>query len=436
MRRNKMVPHDIEAEKAVLGALLEDNELLSELDFLSVRAFYELKHQEIFEAMLNIGTSFDELLIGDFLKAKKQTLVQYAYLAELEECAPSTGNIVFYAMIIQEHYMSRKIIKLGEEVKIIAEDPATNNQKLLVDFQRKIDEIAGLSNQETEMHEIKDLSLNLFKELEKGKKDTGIRTGLIKVDDILVKIEKQDFVIIAARPGMGKTSLATRIAINTAKYNHNKTVLIFSLEMGKEQITEKIYSQESRVNLEKLRSVDLQGEDWDKLAITADFLIKKNNIIVVEKSGLSVNQIKHISQKVIKKVPVSLIIIDYLQLISASAIARKHGLVAETTEISNNLQQLFKDTNLPGIVLSQLSRKAEEGNKRPTLSGLRFSGALEQDADTVIFIYRDEYYNEESADKGIAEINIAKQRRGPTGMAKVAWNAKTTDFYNLSLQRF
>ena len=432
-----MIPNDAEAEKAVLGAILEDNELLSELDFLLPESFYNIGRQMIYLAIKNT-LSPNEITVGDALKSMNQLdeCGGYAYLAELKECAPITGDIVFYAKMIQEHYKSRRIIELAAETKKQAEDLTIDNKTLLEEFQKKVDEIAGLNNQETEMHQIKDLSLNLFKELEKEKKDTGIRTGLIKVDDILVKMEKQDFVIIAARPGMGKTSLATRIAINTAKYNHNETVLIFSLEMSKEQITEKIYSQEGRIHLEKIRSADLEREDWDKLTLAADFLIDTNNIIIVEKSGLSVNQIKHITQRIIKRIPVSLVIIDYLQLISASVIARKHGLVAETTEISNNLQQLFKNLNLPGIVLSQLSRKVEEGNKRPSLSGLRFSGALEQDADTVIFIYRDEYYNEDSADKGIAEINIAKQRRGPTGMAKVAWNAKTTDFYNLSLQRF
>lgn len=438
------IPYDIEAEQALLGAVIEDNETLAEIaSVLSPTSFYKPSHQHIFRAMLelmDLQQPIDEVILGDQLRSLNQLDESggYAYLAELVDCVPSSGNVVYYAKIIQEHALLRELISTTTEIGRKSRDPEQNITELLSEAENKITEISTRSTEQKYAH-IKDILAGSFKRLEKiseSKDDvTGIPTGFIDLDRFTSGLQDSDLVIVAARPSMGKTAFALNIASYVAtRVEKRGAILIFSMEMSKEQLAIRMLTAESKVDSKKLRSGNPDPEDWDKLAMATEKL-SIVPVFINDSTNLSPYELSTIAKQLDKNFEngVSMIIVDYLQLMKGNRpnMPREQ----EIAEISRSLKGVAKELNIPVIALSQLNRALENrSDKHPQLSDLRESGSIEQDADIILFIYRDEVYNEDSADKGIAEIIISKHRNGPTGVIRLAFIGKYTKFANLARQ--
>jgi len=438
------IPYDVEAEQALLGAIIEDNEVLSEIaTILTPTAFYKPSHQHIFRAMLELGDlqqPIDEVILGDQLRSMNQLdeIGGYAYLAELVECVPSVGNVVYYAKIIHEHSLLRELIATTTEIGRKSRDPEQNITALLSEAESKISEISTRST-EKKYSPIKEILVSSFKRLEKisatDEEVTGIPTGFIDLDRFTSGLQDSDLIIIAARPSMGKTAFALNIATYVAMRAEQKgAILIFSLEMSKEQLAIRMLTSESKVDSKKLRSGNLEPEDWDKLSMATEKL-SVVPLYINDSTNLSPFELISIAKQLNKDFEhgLSLIVVDYLQLMKGNRpnMPREQ----EIAEISRSLKGVAKELNIPVIALSQLNRALENrSDKHPQLADLRESGAIEQDADIILFIYRDEVYNDDSPDKGVAEIIISKHRNGPTGVIRLAFIGKYTKFANLSRQ--
>lgn len=436
------IPHDYEAEQAVLGSILYNNDSFNEVaSLLTPASFYAPAHQHVFRAMMELddqGMPIDEILIGDQLKSLSQLEESggYSYLAELVDCAPSSGNIQYYAKIVQEHALLRELISTTTDIAKKSRNPELNINELLSEAESKINEISSRSTEENYSH-IRDILVSSFERLEKisetTEEITGLPTGFLDLDKMTSGLQASDLIILAARPAMGKTSFALNIAQYAAtRSGHNGAVLIFSLEMAKEQLAIRLLVSESKVDSAKIRSGNLEQEDWDKLAVATDAL-SKANIYINDTSNLSPYELTSICKQLAKEYEhgLSLLVVDYLQLMKGNRPNQPRE--QEISEISRAMKGLAKELHIPVIALSQLNRALENRqDKRPQLSDLRESGAIEQDADIIMFIYRDEVYYEDSADKGIAEVLISKHRNGSTGTVKLAFIGKYTQFANLS----
>ena len=439
------IPHDIEAEQALLGAILENNDILdSVLNILTPKSFYKPSHQHIFRSMLELADlkqPIDEVIIGDQLRSLNQLdeAGGYTYLVELTECVPSSGNITYYAKIIQEYELLRDLIQTTTEIGRKSRDPEQNISELLSEAEEKIKQISTRTVDKKYKH-IKKVLAASFKRLEEISQTTddvtGIPTGFIDLDRFTAGLQNSDLIIVAARPSMGKTALALNIASYVTTRSEVKgAVLIFSMEMSEMQLAFRMLSSESKVDSIKLRSGNLDNqEDWDKLAMATDRL-SVANLFINEDVNLSSHELIGIAKKLDREQEhgVSLIIVDYLQLMRGNRANMPRE--QEIAESSRSLKGLAKELDIPVIALSQLNRSVENRtDKHPKLADLRESGSIEQDADIILFIYRDEVYNEDSPDKGIAEFDIAKHRNGPTGKVRTAFIGKYTKFANLSRQ--
>lgn len=444
------IPHDFEAEQCVLGSLIFENDNFTKIArILNPNSFHTEAHRHIYSAILEItekNQPFDEIIIGDQLKTlgKIEEIGGYAYLAELVECVPSAGNIVYYAKIIQEHALVRDLISITSDIGRKSRDPQQNIRELLAEATEKIKEITSRSNQSSYTH-IKDILFTNFKKLEEISEDsreiTGLGTGFIDLDRVTAGLQPSDLIIIAARPSMGKTALAMNIASYAATRGSNKSkkpnhILIFSLEMSKEQLGLRILTSESKIESKKMRTGNLEQEDWDRLSEATD-KISGSYIYINDNSALTPFELVSIAKELDDEIEdgLSLIILDYLQLMQGNK--KTNSREQEIAEISRSLKGLAKDLDIPIIALSQLNRQLENRtDKEPRLSDLRESGSIEQDADIILFIYRDEIYNEDTEKKGIAKIIIAKHRNGPTGYVDLVFIAKYTRFVNLATYGF
>lgn len=444
MYNKLIIPNDIQAEQAVLGAILQDNNQINLVSgILKTSSFFNVANQYVFGAMLEIADKnqpIDPVLLGDQLRSSNhlEDVGGYVYLAELEDLAPSSGNIANYAKIIQEHSLLRDLISITAEISKKSSNPENNISELLADAENQIKQISLRTNQKKYSF-IKNILVKNFERLEKvsaNKKEiTGIETGLIDLDRKTSGLQDSDFIVIGARPSMGKTALAMNIASNIAiKKKVKGTVLIFSLEMSEEQLVSRMLSSESKINSTKLKNGNLDQEDWDELARATE-RISSAKICINDSSNLTSQEVTSIATQLHNEEEggVSLVIVDYLQLMKGNKpnMPREQ----EISEISRSLKGLAKDLDIPVIGLSQLNRSVENrSDKHPQLSDLRESGAIEQDADIIVFIYRDEVYNEDSPDRGTAEIIIAKHRNGPTGMLRLSWIGKNSKFDNFTIQ--
>jgi len=436
------IPQDFEAEQAVLGTIIEDNGKITDIGaVLNPNSFHTIAHQHIYRAMLELDDRkepVDEIMLGDQLNSLGQLdeIGGYAYLAELAECSPSTGNVIYYAKILQEHAMLRDLISVTMDIGRRSRDPEQNITELLKDAETKISEIAQ-SRTTQNLEHVKDSLRELFKDIEK-KSDNRIdpdelKTGFVDLDRIIGGLLPPDLIVIGGRPSMGKTALALNIASYVATRGEtSKSILVYSREMQNKQLAGRMISSSGRVDSKKLRDANLDQEDWDKLAMATDEI--SGSEIYLDSKTSDIRQLVYDVKSFDKrhKEGVALVIVDYLQLMRGS---KDKFREQEIAEISRSLKNLAMDLNIPVIALSQLNRKVEErADKRPTLQDLRESGAIEQDSDIILFIYRDEVYNPDSPDKGIAEIIIAKNRNGSTGMTRLQFIGKYTKFSNLSLQ--
>jgi replicative DNA helicase len=435
----RIPPHNDDAEKSVLGSVLLDKDALYEvLEILRPEDFYNEMHKEIYSAVIELyrkSQPVDILTVSEELKKRKslEMVGGRSYIALLSTVVPSTSNAGEYAKIIGEKAILRKLIGTASDIieKGYQEKMASAD---VLDFaERGIFEIAQ-SRQTKDFALIKDVLWdNIARIDEMSKLDgniTGLTTGFIDLDARTSGMQKSDLIMLAARPAMGKTAFALNIAQQAAIRGKAK-VLIFSLEMSRDQLGQRMLSMESRIEMQKLKTGNLERKDWDQIHIALDTL-SKTSIYIDDSPGITAMEIKNKCRRLKAEKGLDLIVIDYLQLMSVEG--RSESRQQEITTLSRFLKLLAREMDCPVIVLSQLSRAPEQRqDHRPILSDLRESGSIEQDADIVMFLYRDEYYNPETTDKpNICEVNIAKQRSGPTGTVELTWLGKYTRFVDKS----
>ena len=432
----RIPPHSAEAEQAVLGAMLMNKEAITVAsEILSGDDFYQTAYGILFNSMVELfhaGKPVDLITLQEYLKEKDvpPEISSMEFARDLLMGTQTSANIKSYAEIVREKSIMRRLIKVNEETANACYLQNQPLEEILEDAQRQVFALAETGNSE-EYVPIKQVVLNALDVIERASKTkgtvTGIPTGFIDLDYKLSGLQRSDLVLIAARPSMGKTAFVLNIAQHVA-FRQNKAVAIFSLEMSKEQLVNRLFSLESHVDAQILRTGNLSDTDWEKL-IEGAGTIGSSRMIIDDTSGITISEMRSKCRKYKLEMGLDLIIIDYLQLMSGGK--RSESRQQEISEISRSLKALAREMNAPVIALSQLSRRVEERKPaKPMLSDLRESGSIEQDADVVMFIYRDEYYNEDSEKKGIAEIIVDKQRNGSTGSVELVWLGQYTKFGN------
>ncbi len=430
------LPYSLEAEQTVLGALLIDPSVLSiVLDILGAESFYREQHRDIFSIIVRMfgnGQQADIITVMNEAVAMgvfETTAMAKTYLKGITESVPSVSNIESYCKIVEEKYYTRALINASKEIIELASDGATNAKTLLDSAEQKIYDIR--QGKDTKgLTRIDEVVIEVYDRLQKitgpdKDKYLGAKSGFTELDAVTTGLNETDLLIIAARPGMGKTSFALNIATNIAKKT-SKQVAIFSLEMGKEQLAQRMLSSESLVNSYSLKTGRLTPDDWTKLALGADAM-SKMPIYLDDAGGITVPQMK---AKLRRMKNLGLVVIDYLQLMEGSK--KNANRVNEISEITRQLKLMAKELKVPVVTLSQLNRSAEgRQDHRPLLSDLRESGSIEQDADVIMFLYREGYYDKESSDQSISECIVAKNRHGETGTVKLVWNGEFTLFRDL-----
>ena len=433
----RVMPHSIEAEQSVIGAMIMDREaIVVASEIISEDDFYSKQCGTLFEAMVelnNEGKPVDLVTLQDRLREKDvpPEVSSLEYIRDLITAVPTSANIKYYANIVAEKATLRRLIKLNEEIANTCYAGKESLEVILEDTEKRVFNLVQRRNTE-EFVPIRQVVMNAMDQIEKASKNkgsvTGIATGFIDLDYRTAGMQPSDLVLIAARPSMGKTAFVLNIAQHVA-FKLNQTVAIFSLEMSKEQLVNRLFSLESKVDAQKLRTGNLADSDWEKLIETAG-VIGKSNLIIDDTPGISIAEMRSKCRKYKLEHDLKMIIIDYLQLMSGSG--KGDSRQQEISDISRSLKALARELSVPVLSLSQLSRAVEQRpDHRPMLSDLRESGAIEQDADVVMFIYRDDYYNKDTEKKGIAEIIVAKQRNGPIGTVELVWLPEYTKFANM-----
>ncbi|WP_275192943.1 replicative DNA helicase [Citrobacter amalonaticus] len=440
----KTPPQSIEAEQSVLGGLMLENQRWDDVaEIVSEQDFSSRPHRSIFSAMRSLVANqfpIDLITLAEHIEnegeGKLDSLGGFAYLAELSKNTPSAANIIAYAQIVRERAVIREMIKVANEITEAGYNPEGRTSDELLDLaESRIFQIAeqrgNKSGGPENISSILDRTVTKIEALFQRPHDgvTGVDTGYVDVNKKTAGLQPSDLIIIAARPSMGKTTFAMNICENVSLTN-DKPVMIFSLEMPTEQLMMRSLASLSRVNQTSIRTGQLDDEDWARLSGTMGLLLEKKNIYIDDSSGLTPMDVRSRARRLSREHGgLSLIMIDYLQLMRVPSLSDNRTL--EIAEISRSLKALAKELNVPVIALSQLNRSLEQrADKRPVNSDLRESGSIEQDADLIMFIYRDEVYHENSDMKGIAEIIIGKQRNGPIGTVRLTFNGQWSRFDN------
>ena len=373
------------------------------------------------------------------LREKEVTPELYSveYLGELLASVPTSANVKFYAEIVHEKAVLRRLIRVSEQVTKDCYMDSQPLEDILEDTEKSVFDVIQQRGG-SEFEPIRDVVLRTLDSIEKAAKQkgniTGLETGFRDLDAKTAGLQKSDLILIAARPAMGKTAFVLNIAEYVALHS-NSTIALFSLEMSKEQLVKRMLAMNSMVDSQKIRTGDLEDDDWDKL-VGSVRKIGNSNLVIDDTSGITASELRSKCRKLKIEQGLDLVIIDYLQLMTGAGKRKSDSRQQEISDISRSLKVMARELNVPVIALSQLSRAVESRpDKRPMLSDLRESGAIEQDADIVMFIYRDEYYNPDSEKKGVAEVIVAKQRSGPTGPVELAWLSQYTKFGNLEYKR-
>jgi|TARA_R100000935_G_scaffold17633_1_gene34314 replicative DNA helicase len=440
----KVPPHSVEAEQSVLGGLMLDNSAWEQVsDLLVEQDFYRHDHQLIFRGIAELmeqANPVDVITLAEWhnQRGELDKVGELAYLGALARNTPSAANIKAYASIVRERSILRQLIQIGNNIANMAFTPeGRNSEEMLDTAERRVFEIAekgakrggGFIQVKDVLSKVVDKIDTLF---EQDSGITGLPTGFIDFDDQTSGLQPADLVIIAGRPSMGKTTFAMNIAENAAIHS-KQPVAVFSMEMPADSLAMRMLSSLGRIDQHRLRTGRLNDDDWPRLT-SAIALLNEAPLFIDDTGGLTPSELRARARRLKREHGLSLIIVDYLQLMSGSANGRQaENRTNEISEISRSLKALAKELNVPVIALSQLNRSLEQRpNKRPVMSDLRESGAIEQDADIIVFIYRDEVYNEDSAEKGKAEIIISKQRNGPIGTVALTFQGKYTRFENFA----
>lgn len=435
----RVLPHSIEAEQSVIGAMLMDKDaIMTASEIIIGDDFYQKAYGVVFDSiveMFNEGVPVDLITLQERLKEKDvpPEISSLEFARDLLTAVQTSANIKYYADIVAEKATLRRLIKLNEEIAntcYLAKEPL---EAILDKTEKQVFELVQKRNT-GDYVPIQQVVLNALERIEKASKSkgtvTGIPTGFIDLDYKLSGLQPSDLILLAARPSMGKTALVLNI-VQHITVKEKKTVALFSLEMSKEQLVNRLFSLESQVDSQALRTGNLKDSDWEKLIESAG-IIGKSNLIIDDTPGISITELRSKCRKYKLEHDLSVIMIDYLQLMSGSAGGRNESRQQEISEISRSLKAVARELNVPVVALSQLSRAVEQRPEhRPMLSDLRESGAIEQDADVVMFLYRDDYYNKDTDHPNEAEIIIAKQRNGPIGTVNLAWLPNYTKFANL-----
>lgn len=435
----RTMPNSLEAEQSLIGSMIMDRDAIMTASELLVKEdFYHQQYGILFEAMVELFNNrepVDLITLQNKLKEMNvpPEISSLEYVKDLVDAVPTSANAKYYAQIVRDKAMLRRMIRTTEDIANDCYQGSESTEVLLEQTEKKVFDL--LQNRGGgDFVPIKQVVINALDRIEKASKTqgnvTGIATGFLDLDYKTSGLQPSDLILVAARPSMGKTALVLNIAQYVA-FHSDLCTAIFSLEMSKEQLVNRLFSLESRVDAQKLRSGDLSDADWEKL-IEGAGTIGQSKLIIDDTPGISISELRSKCRKYKLEHDLKLIIIDYLQLMSGSGGRASDSRQQEISEISRSLKSLARELNVPVIALSQLSRAVEQRpDHRPMLSDLRESGAIEQDADVVMFIYRDDYYNKDTEDKGIAEIIIAKQRNGPIGTINLVWLPEYTKFANM-----
>ena len=433
----RILPHSMEAEQSVIGSMIMDREaIVVAAEIVLGEDFYNRQYGTLFDTMVELndeGKPVDLVTLQDRLKEKDvpPEVSSLEYIRDLVTAVPTSANIKHYANIVAEKAMLRRLIRLNEEIANTCYAGKESLETILEDTEKRVFHLIQRRNME-DFVPIRQVVMNAMEQIEKASKNkgnvTGIATGFIDLDYRTAGMQPSDLVLIAARPSMGKTAFVLNIAQHVA-FKLDLPVAVFSLEMSKEQLVNRLFSLESKVDAQKLRTGNLSDNEWEKLIESAG-VIGKSNLIIDDTPGITIGEMRSKCRKYKLEYGLKMIIIDYLQLMSGSG--KNDSRQQEISDISRSLKALARELGVPVLALSQLSRAVEQRpDHRPMLSDLRESGAIEQDADVVMFIYRDDYYNKDTEKKGIAEIIVAKQRNGPIGTVELVWLPEYTKFANM-----
>lgn len=439
--RERIAPHSPDAEKSVLGSMMLNKEALYDvMELLTADDFYNEMHKEIYQAIGALhkdGSPVDFLTVSEELK-KRNSLEMVggrSYVANLSSMVPSTANALEYAKIIEEKAILRRLIKASSEIMEEAYRESTEPETILDQAEQSIFQIAQ-TRQRKDYELLKEILFSNLKRIDEVSKlgggPTGLSTGFRDLDKLTSGLQKSDLIIVAARPSMGKTAFALNIARH-AGLKSKASVLIFSLEMSREQLGQRFLAIESRVDMNKLKTGDLERNDFNNIHEAMDAL-SESNIYIDDTPGISVMEIRNKCRRLKAEKGLDLVVVDYLQLMSFEG--RSESRQQEVSALSRYLKQLAREIECPVIVISQLSRAPElRSDHRPLLSDLRESGSIEQDADIVMLLYRDDYYNQDSETPNVCEVNIAKHRSGPTDEVHLTWLGKYTSFMDMAVIR-
>ena len=439
----RVLPHSIEAEQSVIGSMLMDREaIIAASEMVTADDFYQHQYGVMFDAMVelfNEGKPVDLVTLQDRLKEKDvpPEVSSLEFVRDIITTVPTSANVKSYAGIVREKAVLRRLIKVNEEIAgecYLGREPL---ETILADTEKRIFDLLQ-SRGSAEFVPIRQVALNVLENIEKASRTketvTGIPTGFIDLDYKTSGFQPSDFILIAARPSMGKTAFVLNVVDHVA-VRKGIPCMIFSLEMSKEQLVNRMLSMESNVDSQKLRTGTLTDADWDAV-VEGVGVIGGSKLIIDDTPGISITELRSKCRKVKLEHGLGLIVIDYLQLMSGSGKRGNDNRQQEISEISRSLKALAREMKAPVVALSQLSRACEtRTDHRPMLSDLRESGAIEQDADVVMFLYRDDYYNKDSEMKDMAEVIIAKQRNGPIGTVNLVWMPQYTRFANAARQQ-
>lgn len=435
----RIPPHNEEAERSALGACMLSKEALMDVaEEVRTEDFYNESHREIFNSIMRLyreNISVDMLTVCEDLKKQKalEMVGGRTYIGTLTSEVPSTANAGDYAKIVAEKAMMRQLIFASEEIAAKGYEDKEDTEGLINAAESSIFRIAQ-KRQKNDYAKIQDVLMKNLKMIDEAERNQGnvigLPTGFKALDEKTSGLQKSDLIIIAARPGMGKTAFALNVAAQSA-VKAKASVLIFSLEMSQEQLGQRLIAMQARVESEKLKKGNLERKDWDRINVALDEL-NETKIVIDDTPGISIMEMRNKCRRLKAEQGLDLVVIDYLQLMTFDG--RADSRQQEVSALSRHLKLLAREMDCPVIVLSQLSRAPEQRqDKRPMLSDLRESGSIEQDADIVIFLYRDDYYNENSEKPGVCEVNLAKHRSGPTERLELTWVARYTKFSDKAL---
>lgn len=434
----RVLPHSIEAEQSVIGSMLMDREaIIAASEIVTGEDFYQHQYGIMFESMtelFNEGKPVDLVTLQDRLKEKDvpPEVSSLEFVRDIITTVPTSANVKSYANIVREKAVLRRLIKVNEEIANDCYLGRESLETILADTEKKIFDLLQ-SRSSGDFVPIRQVVLNVLENIERASKTkdtvTGVPTGFIDLDYKTSGFQPSDFILIAARPSMGKTAFVLNV-VDHVTVRRGTPCMVFSLEMSKEQLVNRMLSMESNVDSQKLRTGTLTDSDWDAV-VEGVGVIGSSKLIIDDTPGISITELRSKCRKAKLEHDIGIVIIDYLQLMTGSGGRGSDNRQQEISEISRSLKALARELQAPVVALSQLSRACEtRTDHRPMLSDLRESGAIEQDADVVMFLYRDDYYNKDSEMKDMAEIIIAKQRNGPIGTVNLVWMPQYTKFAN------